>query len=63
MTSEPEENIVPTEAAPSKEVAEAVNLTLIQLAEFQEIADRAKEVSHRISKLTPPPVAPEAPDA
>ena len=40
-------------------IARKVRMALLQAAAMQNVAERAKEISERIGKLTPPPEKPE----
>jgi|GEM_PF-4149386 len=60
MQSDPDEED-PTEGGPSKEVADVVHHALLEIAKRRDISERAKDVSDRISKLTPPPEPPVSP--
>ncbi len=57
MPSEPDE---PTpEPGENPPVGDLVKRSLLEIAELQDIRERAKEVAERISKLTPPPEPPK----
>jgi hypothetical protein len=54
-SSEPSPN-----PASNPKLAEIVRLAILQAAELRALADRAKEIADRVSKITPPPEPPEA---